>query len=238
MGSEPATENRVIRRGFDVLVAGAGPAGLTAAVCAAEGGATVGIVDDNPSPGGQIWRGDSIRTDSINSSEAARWVGRLRAAGVQEFCGTRVFHQPEPGVLLAEGEESLFQLSYGKLIVATGARELFLPFPGWTLPNVMGAGGLQAMVKSGLPIAGKRVLVAGSGPLLLAVAAYLRQHGADILMICEQASWSSLARFGLALLPQAGKLSQGFVLRRQLSGIPFMAGCRSKPEATGNSRKL
>ena len=224
MGSEPATENRVIRRGFDVLVAGAGPAGLSAAVCAAEGGATVGIVDDNPSPGGQIWRGDSIKTDSINSSEAARWVGRLRAAGVQEFCGTRVFHQPEPGVLLAEGEESLFQLSYGKLIVATGARELFLPFPGWTLPNVMGAGGLQAMVKSGLPIAGKRVLVAGSGPLLLAVAAYLRQHGADILMICEQASWSSLARFGLALLPQAGKLSQGFVLRRQLSGIPFMAG--------------
>ena len=79
-------------------------------------------------------------------------------------------------------------------------------------------------MKSGLPIAGKRVLVAGSGPLLLAVAAYLRQHGAEILMICEQASWSSLARFGLALLPQAGKLSQGFVLRRQLSGIPFMAG--------------
>ena len=54
------------------------------------------------------------------------------------------------------------------MILATGARELFLPFPGWTLPNVMGAGGLQALVKSGLPIDGKAVVVAGSGPLLLA----------------------------------------------------------------------
>jgi len=235
MGSKPVSEDRVIRRGFDVLVVGAGPAGLSAAVCAAEGGATVGIVDDNPSPGGQIWRGDSSKTDSNKTSEAVRWVGRLHAAGVQEFCGARIFQQPEPGVLLAEGEDSLFQLSYEKLVVATGARELFLPFPGWTLPNVMGAGGLQAMVKSGLPIAGKRVVVAGSGPLLLAVAAYLRQHGADILAICEQASWSSLARFGFALLPQGGKLGQGFAFRRQLSGIPFMAGWWPV-EARGNGK--
>jgi NADPH-dependent 2,4-dienoyl-CoA reductase/sulfur reductase-like enzyme len=113
-------------------------------------------------------------------------------------------------------------LSYRKLIVATGARELFLPFPGWTLPNVMGAGGLQALVKSGLPIAGTRVLVAGSGPLLLAVAAYLRQHGAEIPMICEQASRSSLARFGVALLRQPGKIRQGLALRKQLTGIPFV----------------
>src|SRR6476660_5820341 len=204
MGSEPATENRVIRRGFDVLVAGAGPAGLSAAVCAAEGGATVGIVDDNPSPGGQIWRGDSIKTDSINSSEAARWVGRLRAAGVQEFCGTRVFHQPEPGVLLAEGEESLFQLSYGKLIVATGARELFLPFPGWTLPNVMGPGGLQALARYGWPISGKRIVVCGAGPLLLVVANGLRAYGAKIVSINEQAIWGAIAGFGLGLLKHPG----------------------------------
>ena len=108
-------------------------------------------------------------------------------------------------------------------MLATGARERFLPFPGWTLPNVMGAGGLQAMVKSGLPIAGKRVVVAGSGPLLLAVAAYLRQHGAEIPIICEQASWSSLTSFGLTLLRQPQKIRQGFSLRKQLSGIPFAA---------------
>ncbi len=214
------SSEQVRRIQFDVLVIGGGPAGLAAAACAAECGVTVGIVDDNPGLGGQIWRGESAKT-----SEAARWVGRLRAAGVQESCGVRIFHQPEPGLLLAEGADDLFELSYRKLIVATGARELFLPFPGWTLPNVMGAGGLQALVKSGLPIAGKCVLVAGSGPLLLAVAAYLRQHGAEISMICEQASRSSLARFGLALLRQSGKIRQGFSLRKQLSGIPFVPDC-------------
>jgi NADPH-dependent 2,4-dienoyl-CoA reductase/sulfur reductase-like enzyme len=214
---------------FEVLVIGAGPAGLAAAACAAECGVTVGMVDDNPAPGGQIWRGESAKTSSV----AARWIGRLHAAGVQVFCGTRVFHQPEPGRLLAEAEDDLFELSYQKLIVATGARELFLPFPGWTLPNVMGAGGLQALVKSGLPIAGKRVLVAGSGPLLLAVAAYLRQHDAEISMICEQASRGSLARFGFALLGQPGKIRQGFSLRKQLARIPFLSG--SWPvEARGN----
>jgi NADPH-dependent 2,4-dienoyl-CoA reductase/sulfur reductase-like enzyme len=201
-----------------VLVIGAGPAGLAAAAWAADCGTMVGVVDDNPAAGGQIWRSEHGKI----YSEAARWVGRLHAAGVQEFCGARVFHQPEPGTLFAEAEDHLFQFSYRKLIVATGARELFLPFPGWTLPNVMGAGGLQALVKSGLPIAGKRVLVAGSGPLLLAVAAYLRQRGAEIPMICEQASWSSLARFGLALLRKPGKMGQGFSLRKQLSGIPFV----------------
>jgi NADPH-dependent 2,4-dienoyl-CoA reductase/sulfur reductase-like enzyme len=81
------------------------------------------------------------------------------------------------------------------------------------------------LVKSGLPIAGKRVVVAGSGPLLLAVAAYLRGHGAEIPIICEQASRASLARFGLALLGQPAKVKQGFSLRRDLSGIPYAANC-------------
>ena len=74
-------------------------------------------------------------------------------------------------MLLAELGNEACELQYEKLILATGARERFLPFPGWTLPNVMGAGGLQAMVKSGLSVHGKRVVVAGTGPLLLAVAA-------------------------------------------------------------------
>ena len=113
--------------------------------------------------------------------------------------------------LLAEDSTVFCELRYEKLVLATGARERFLPFPGWTLPNVMGAGGLQAMVKSGLPIRGKRVIVAGTGPLLLAVAAYLRKHGAEIPVICEQASWSSLARFGAgAGWPGRRRLSRGF----------------------------
>jgi NADPH-dependent 2,4-dienoyl-CoA reductase/sulfur reductase-like enzyme len=114
------------------------------------------------------------------------------------------------------------ELSYESLVLATGARERFLPFPGWTLPNVMGAGGLQALVKTGLPIEGKRVVVAGSGPLLLAVAAYLRGHGANVLLIAEQASSVQLARFAVGLF---SKRSQAFDLKRQLSGVPYRSGC-------------
>jgi NADPH-dependent 2,4-dienoyl-CoA reductase/sulfur reductase-like enzyme len=108
-------------------------------------------------------------------------------------------------------------------VLATGAREKFLPFPGWTLPNVMGAGGLQAMVKSGLPIRGKRVVVAGTGPLLLAVAAYLRKHGAEVPVVCEQASWSDLAKFGVALSVWPEKIVQALQLKRDLAGVPFAA---------------
>jgi NADPH-dependent 2,4-dienoyl-CoA reductase/sulfur reductase-like enzyme len=124
--------------------------------------------------------------------------------------------------LLAETHDELLELEYCKLVIATGARERFLPFPGWTLPNVMGAGGLQALVKSGYSVAGKKILVAGTGPLLLAVAAYLRTHGAEIGMICEQASLWSLTKFGFSLLKRREKIAQARSLRKQLSGVPFV----------------
>jgi len=210
-----------VARTFDVLVVGGGPAGMAASVHAAECGRRVGLVDDNPSLGGQIWRGESADV----ASDAARWAERSSKAGVEVLCGTRVFHHPAQGMLLAEREEDVFELRFGKLVLATGARERFLPFPGWTLPNVMGAGGLAAMVKSGLPIAGRRVVIAGTGPLLLAVAAGLRQRGAVVLAVCEQARWSSLLGFGGALLRDRQKLSQALILRKQLAGVRFLTGC-------------
>lgn len=206
---------------FDVLVIGGGPAGIAAAVRAAESGATVGIVDDNPTLGGQIWRGE---TSEVHE-EAARWQRRLRSSGVTVLCGCRVFDGPARGVLLAECDGRMRELRYESLILATGARERFLPFPGWTLPNVLGAGGLQAMVKSGLPIRGKRVVVAGSGPLLLAVAAYLQKQGAEIPVICEQASRPRLALFIVSVLPYPTKIMQALELRKELAGIPLSANC-------------
>lgn len=72
---------------------------------------------------------------------------------------------------------------------------------------------MQALVKTGLPVASKRVVVAGSGPLLLAVAAYLRHQGAQIPLIAEQAAWGRLLRFGLGLSAHPGKLAQALGLR-------------------------
>ena len=203
----------------DVLVVGAGPAGLAAAWRVATSGLRVSVVDDNPAAGGQIWRGEEAKP---SSAEAQQWLERIRTVDIQMINGARVFQQPEVGMLLAETSEGVCELKYESLVLATGARERFLPFPGWTLPNVMGAGGLQALVKTGLPIEGKRVVVAGSGPLLLAVAAYLRGRGAEVLLIAEQASSLQLARFGIGLF---SKSSQALALKRQLKGVPYRSGC-------------
>jgi NADPH-dependent 2,4-dienoyl-CoA reductase/sulfur reductase-like enzyme len=205
---------------FDVLVVGGGPAGMAAAISASQCGVRVGIVDDNPTLGGQIWRRSF---EDSQPDEAAQWQQAIQARPLTILCGKKIVHQPEPGVLVAEGVDDRCELRYRNLILATGARERFLPFPGWTLPNVMGVGGLQAMVKSGLPILGKRIVVAGSGPLLLAVAAYLRRHGAEIPLICEQASWGSLIRFATTLLGQPAKIIQALRLKNEIPGVPFAA---------------
>ncbi len=208
----------VIQRNFDVAVIGAGPAGIAAAVAAAESGASVALLDDNPAPGGQIWRGGA---KSSHHSQARRWLDRLSNSNVSVLSGTRVFHAHK-GALEAESDDSLWQILYGKLILATGARELFLPFPGWTLPNVVGAGGLQAMVKSGLPISGKRVVLAGTGPLLLAVAACLSEYGANVLCICEQASFSQLCAFAATLAAFPSKFIEAVRLRFRSRRAPYI----------------
>jgi NADPH-dependent 2,4-dienoyl-CoA reductase/sulfur reductase-like enzyme len=188
-------------------------------VCAAERGAQVGLVDDNLALGGQIWRG----TGKEKPPQAVAWEERLLTAEVTRLTGTRVFHQPQAGILLAEQNGETLEVRYDKLILATGARERFLAFPGWTLPNVMGAGGLQAMVKSGLPIRGKRVVVAGTGPLLLAVAAYLHKHGAEVPFVCEQASWRRLAAFAAGVARSPGKIAEALQLKKDLRGTRISA---------------
>jgi NADPH-dependent 2,4-dienoyl-CoA reductase/sulfur reductase-like enzyme len=188
---------------YDVLVIGAGPAGLAAARAAAAGGAEVAMADDNPAPGGQIWRGQDVEPPHA----------RL-------FCGARVVAAPAPGRLTFETWESSFDLGYRALVLATGARERFLPFPGWTLPHVCGAGGLQALAKSGTPVEGRRIVVAGSGPLLLAVADYFRRHGAQVPLVAEQAD--SLYGFGFTLVRHPAKLLQAARLRL---GVRYLTGC-------------
>ena len=216
---------------FGVVVIGGGPAGIAAAIAAAESGARVALLDDNPRPGGQIWRGGP---GAVHRADAGSWFERLERSAVTKIYGARVFSAGD-GFVEAESDEAVLRVNYRSLVLATGARERFLPFPGWTLPNVMGAGGLQALVKSGLPIEGKRVIVAGTGPLLLAVGAYMKEHGAKVLCICEQTTWTKFMGFGLRMTLLPGKIREALQLKVQIRGIPYRTNCWPV-SATGSDR--
>ena len=212
---------------FDLVIVGAGPGGIAAATIAAEAGLRVCLVDDNRSAGGQIWRGLRPETSEKNphGREFTQWAERMRRATVDVWTGSLVIDQPAPNTLRLERDGNLRDLQYRNLILATGARERFLPFPGWTLPGVMGAGGLQALVKSGLDVRGKHIVVAGTGPLLLAIAAGLADAGAKIVAIYEQSPLAKLIGFGLTLALFPGKIVEGFGYARKLRGIPYRTGC-------------
>ena len=212
----------------EILVVGAGPAGLAAATAAVHAGARVTVLDDNPHPGGQIWR-DGI--SALNAAEdliRTRTVGEFRASSSLQFLpGRRVIDAPGPRILKAFVEESgsIETFEWDRLILATGARERFLPFPGWTLPGFFGAGGLQALVKGGYSVAGKQIVLAGTGPLLLAVAFHLQQYGAKVVTIAEQASVGKMLGFAARLCSHPAKLIQGARYRGALAKVPYRTGC-------------
>jgi NADPH-dependent 2,4-dienoyl-CoA reductase/sulfur reductase-like enzyme len=194
----------------DLLIIGAGPAGMAAALAAAPSGTRIVMLDDNPLPGGQIWR-DGPQADLPDQARQMR--ERLEAcSNIRRHPGTRVIACAGPKELLVEDADRGWLISYDKLILCTGARELLLPFPGWTLPGVTGAGGLQALIKGGLPIHGERLVIAGSGPLLLASAATAKHNGAQVLRIAEQACMSAVAGFAAQLPRWPHKLLQSFSL--------------------------
>jgi NADPH-dependent 2,4-dienoyl-CoA reductase/sulfur reductase-like enzyme len=217
----------------DVLAVGAGPAGMAAAIAAATHGSKVLVLDDNASEGGQIWRRglvtphDPARPHVQDATQAALRTA-FHQSGAELLPGRRVVDAPRPGILhtIANSPAGpvLESFAWDRLILATGARERFLPFPGWTLPGVIGAGGLQALVKGGYPVEGKRVIVAGTGPLLLAVAAHLRRYGANILSVVEQASLSQLAPFAASLWSHPAKVKQGIRYRAALANVPYRTG--------------
>lgn len=222
---------------FDILVVGAGPAGLAAAVAAASTGKHVGLVDENFHVGGQIWHSAPAEEQQTFRPHpaAAKYLKQINDYAVRHLQGWRIFAQPALNVLRMEGYQQTRDIGYEKLILATGARERFLPFPGWTLPNVMGVGGLQNLLKSGFSIKGKRIVIAGSGPLLLALAAYAKQHGAKVAGIFEQTPTWKLARFAISTLAHPGKIAQGIDYRLKSLGVPYRSGCWPV-EAIGSER--
>ena len=202
----------------DVLIVGGGPAGMSAALAAsANDDVRITVVDDNPRMGGQIWRAE---LGKIKSAEAQKLTALFDQEWITIVNNASVFAH-DGNSLLGETPRGAIQIEYNNLILATGARERFIPFPGWTLPNVFGAAGLQALVKGGVDVLGKRVVVAGTGPLLLVAAEYLASRGAQVVAICEQTTNRKLDKFALGLWRSPSKIIQGISLRSKLRGVPY-----------------
>lgn len=213
----------------ELLVVGAGPAGIAAVVHAAGAGREVVLIDQQRDPGGQIWRG---QWQALQANQPLEPLARsllqqlelaIRSKRVRFLGGCRVVLAPVRNRLRCDGENPA-DIEFNRLVLACGARELFLPFPGWQLPGVTGAGALQLMVKEGADMTGRRVVIAGSGPLLLAVAATLRSKGAHVVAILEQQSSSQITRFAFEFWRWPELLWQALRLRWQTRDIPYLFG--------------
>jgi D-hydroxyproline dehydrogenase subunit alpha len=213
----------------DIAVIGAGPAGIATSIAAAEAGRDVLLLDSAPRPGGQIWR----HNDSTQLPAAAvRAMERLERSGAR-FLPHATVMDAERRELRVEVSRRAATVVAGTIILATGARELFLPFPGWTLPNVIGLGGAQALAKAGVSFAGKRVVVAGSGPLVPAVAALLARRGAKLLAVAEQAPRTRVMRYAATLALTPGKLAEAAHYRMAFATASYRLGVWVA-EATGD----
>ncbi|MGW1540826.1 FAD-dependent oxidoreductase [Streptomyces sp. NPDC002309] len=209
-----------------LAVIGAGPAGLAAALAAAAGGLRVTLVDSAPDAGGQFYRQPAagLGARRLQAPHHRRRTWRRLREGLDRLLGTGdVTHLPDHHVwcverrsgglavhaLLGPFQEEGVTVEADAVVLATGGYETVLPFPGWTLPGVVTAGGAQAMLKGGLVLPGRTVVVAGTGPLLLPVATGLAAAGARVAALVESAGPAGLVRHSRALAARPGKLAEG-----------------------------
>lgn len=210
-------------RSYDVVVLGGGPAGVAAATVAAESGCRVGLLESTPWLGGPIWRPGP---DTHPPRAARYWLDRLGRSGADVCDQTTAVAMADCRALQVESPRGGGTVGWKRLVLAVGSQELMLPFPGWTLPHVFGAGGLQLLAKTHWPVKGKRIVVAGTGPLPWAVASYLAGKGARVTDLLEQAPISRLARFALTLPVLApGKACTAVAMRGQLWRTRVWSGC-------------
>lgn len=219
----------------ELLVVGAGPAGLRAALAAKRAGVEVLIVDERPALGGQYFKqpaaariADPGRLDAQYSG-GRELLDAVQNAGVAVLSGVRLWglHRTTSGV---EAFLSPKHYAVAKTIIfATGAYERGVPFPGWTLPGVMQTGAAQTLLRSYLVAPGRRVLVSGNGPLNLQVAAELCEAGVEVVAVAELAKvvspskFMALVRMGVAS-PKLVREGANYIARLRRHRVPLLFG--------------
>jgi NADPH-dependent 2,4-dienoyl-CoA reductase/sulfur reductase-like enzyme len=176
----------------DLLVIGGGPAGLAAVVEASAAGLVVGLVDERPTLGGQIYKqpgaGFRVRDPRALGRDYMRGRGLLAAAeraGARLMTSTSAVEIRGGTVVLVEESEHARSVSARRILLAPGAHDRPVVFPGWTLPGVLTAGAAQSLVKTQRVSPGARVVFAGSGPLALAFPAQLHHYGVNVVEALE-----------------------------------------------------
>src|SRR4051794_39359446 len=194
---------------------------MAAALAASRRGASVALIDEYAAPGGQIWR---RRFDEVGEAAprslppAARALcASLASSPVTVLAGTTVWATPEPGVLLLTGTPG--RVRAGAVVLATGAYDRPVAFPGWTLPGGMTAGGAQALAKGQGILAGRRVLLAGAGPFLLPVAAQLAATGAEVVAVAEATRRREWLRAAPRMAAYPGRLAAYAAYRARVPRI-------------------
>jgi D-hydroxyproline dehydrogenase subunit alpha len=232
VGEPPRLIDDIPEEAIDILVIGAGPAGLAAAIEAQNAGAKVVVVDERPAPGGQYFKqvlvnGTDLPRADAQHQEGARLIEAAREAGVEVRNGFDVWGAFSPHELIGTVGGIVRRFNPQRLIVATGAYERGVPVPGWTLPGVMTTGAAQTLWRSYRRLPGERVLIAGNGPLNMQVASELARGGVELAAVVELASVPAaqslrlLARMALA---SPKLVMDGLRYRARLRDVPFVYG--------------
>lgn len=228
-GKSPAVKS-LLERCIDVLVIGAGPGGLSAALAACRAGASVIVLDERSDSGGQYYKPIAASHEAASPPDhqfrdGDALMASVCEAGVHLLQGVTVFgaFAKDEVLALVDGEAVVFRPQ--RLILATGAYERPMPIPGWTLPGVMTTGALQTLTRSQQVMPGKRVVVAGNGPLNFQLAADLVSLGIDVVAVVESAKRPSLAdalTIARATLSDPGNMIRGtgYMFRLKRAGVP------------------
>lgn len=234
--AEPPEDGETAVRAVELLVVGAGPAGLSAAIAAASAGVSVVVVDERSSPGGQYFKplSDVYSVRSLDSVDAQFRRGRdlvdaAVRAGVEIVTNAIVWGAAGPHELwvVAGGRALVFLPS--QLVLATGAHERAWPVAGWTLPGVLTTGAAQTLARSHRVAPGSRVALCGNGPLNLQVAAELVDGGIKIAAVVEAASRPGIGRLSAlatALRSAPALIGDGlrYLSKLRRAGVPVIWG--------------
>ena len=210
----------------NVVIIGAGPAGLSASLAAAAAGAPVLLIDSNPRLGGQYWRMSADDFQDQHNQHFDLDTGLLLINAVKArkeievWSGSQIWSATNK-----DGKNTLRVIYQGKerivntenLILCTGAYDRTLPFPGWDIPGVMTPGGVQSLLKGHGVLAGRRVVVAGSGPFLLPVAAGVVKAGGSVVALLEANKSRRWLTSFFVLLENISKIKEAFYYIKTIS---------------------